>query len=105
MSITMGATHGIKGQKHPHKPGGVECGDVCVERWWHNMPASVYMPLCGEADFPQSVAKKATDSCPAYFQQHRLRLAEGMEKEDKNHILYAIDGLIKSVKLKNIAAL
>jgi len=26
-------------------------------------------------------------------------------KEDKNHILYAIDGLIKSVKLKNIAAL
>ena len=28
-----------------------------------------------------------------------------MEKEDKNHILYAIDGLIKSGKLKNIAAL
>jgi len=28
-----------------------------------------------------------------------------MEKEDKNHILYTIDGLIRSVKLRNIAAL
>jgi transcriptional regulator with XRE-family HTH domain len=35
----------------------------------------------------------------------RLNEIEKMEKEDKNHILYAIDGLIKSVKLKNIAAL
>jgi hypothetical protein len=31
--------------------------------------------------------------------------ATKMEKEDKNNILYAIDGLIKSVKLENIAAL
>ena len=53
MSIAMGATHGIKGQKHPHKPSGVECGDVCIELWWHNMPASVYMPLCGEAGYGQ----------------------------------------------------
>ena len=30
---------------------------------------------------------------------------ENMEKDDKSHILYTIDGLIKSVKLKNIAAL
>jgi len=29
---------------------------------------------------------------------------EIMDKDDKNHILYAIDELIKSVKLKNIAA-
>ena len=35
----------------------------------------------------------------------RLNEIEKMDKEDKNHILYAIDGLIKSVKLKNIAAL
>ena len=35
----------------------------------------------------------------------RLNDIAKMEKEDKNHILYAIDGLIKSVKLKNIAAL
>ncbi len=28
-----------------------------------------------------------------------------MEKEDKSHILYVLDGFIKSVKLKNIAAL
>jgi transcriptional regulator with XRE-family HTH domain len=35
----------------------------------------------------------------------RLNAIEKMDKEDKNHILYAIDGLIKSVKLKNIAAL
>ncbi len=34
----------------------------------------------------------------------RLNEIEKMEMEDKNHILYAIDGLIKSVKLKNIAA-
>lgn len=34
----------------------------------------------------------------------RLTEIENMEKEDKNHILHAIDGLIKSVKLKNIAA-
>jgi len=34
-----------------------------------------------------------------------LNEIEKIEKEDKNHILYAIDGLIKSVKLKNIAAL
>ena len=35
----------------------------------------------------------------------RLNDISKMEKEDKNHILYTIDGLIKSVKLKNIAAL
>jgi hypothetical protein len=35
----------------------------------------------------------------------RLNEIEKIEKEDKNHIHYAIDGLIKSVKLKNIAAL
>ena len=35
----------------------------------------------------------------------RLNEIENMHDEDKNHILYAIDGLIKSVKLKNIAAL
>ena len=35
----------------------------------------------------------------------RLNEIQKMEKADKNHILYAIDGLIKSVKLKNIAAL
>lgn len=35
----------------------------------------------------------------------RLNEIEKMDKEDKNHILYTIDGLIKSVKLKNIAAL
>ena len=35
----------------------------------------------------------------------RLNDMSKMEKEDKNHILYAIDGLIKSGKLKNIAAL
>jgi len=28
-----------------------------------------------------------------------------MDKEDKNYILYAIDGLIKSVKIENIGAL
>ncbi|MGB4292179.1 MAG: hypothetical protein WBJ37_04760 [Bacteroidales bacterium] len=35
----------------------------------------------------------------------KLYEIEKMDKEDKNHILYAIDGLIKSVKIKNIAAL
>ena len=35
----------------------------------------------------------------------RLNEIENMQEEDKNHILYTIDGLIKSVKLKNIAAL
>lgn len=35
----------------------------------------------------------------------RLNEIEKMDKEDKNHILYAIDAFIKSVKLKNIAAL
>ncbi len=35
----------------------------------------------------------------------RLNEIEKMESDDKNHILYTIDGLIKSVKLKNIAAL
>lgn len=35
----------------------------------------------------------------------RLNEIDKMEKEDKNHILYAIDALIKSVKFKNIAAL
>jgi transcriptional regulator with XRE-family HTH domain len=35
----------------------------------------------------------------------RLNEIEKMEKEDKNHILYTIDGLIRSVKLRNIAAL
>jgi hypothetical protein len=28
-----------------------------------------------------------------------------MEKEDKSHILHVLDGFIKSVKLKNIAAM
>ena len=35
----------------------------------------------------------------------RLNEIEKMDKEDKNHILYAIDAFIKSVKLKNIVAL
>ena len=35
----------------------------------------------------------------------RLNEIEKMDKDDKSHILYTIDGLIKSVKLKNIAAL
>lgn len=35
----------------------------------------------------------------------RLNEIESMQEEDKKHILYTIDGLIKSVKLKNIAAL
>ena len=32
----------------------------------------------------------------------RFNEIENMESEDRNHILYTIDGLIKSVKLKNI---
>jgi hypothetical protein len=32
----------------------------------------------------------------------RLNEIEKMDKEDKNHILYAIDAFIKSVKLKSI---
>jgi pentose-5-phosphate-3-epimerase len=35
----------------------------------------------------------------------KLNEFKKMEKENKNHILYTIDGLIKNVKLKNIAAL
>jgi len=35
----------------------------------------------------------------------RLNEIEKMDNEDKKHILYAIDGLIRSVKLRNIAAL
>jgi len=35
----------------------------------------------------------------------RLNEIEKMENDDKKHILYTIDGLIRSTKLKNIAAL
>jgi ribosome-binding protein aMBF1 (putative translation factor) len=35
----------------------------------------------------------------------RLNEIEKMDKDDKTHIHYTIDWLIKSVKLKNIAAL
>jgi len=35
----------------------------------------------------------------------RLSELDKMEKEDKKHILHVLDGFIKSVKLKNIAAL
>lgn len=35
----------------------------------------------------------------------RLNEIEKMDKDDKTHILYVLDGFIKSVKLKNIAAL
>ena len=35
----------------------------------------------------------------------RLNEIEKMDKEDKNHIIHVLDGFIKSVKLKNIAAL
>jgi len=35
----------------------------------------------------------------------RLNEIEKMDNEDKTHILQVLDGLIKSVKLKNIAAL
>jgi len=34
----------------------------------------------------------------------RLNEIEKMDSEDKNHILHVLDGFIKSVKLKNIAA-
>ncbi len=34
----------------------------------------------------------------------RLNEIERMEKEDKSHIISVIDGFIKSIKLKNIAA-
>lgn len=35
----------------------------------------------------------------------RLNDIEKMDSEDKNHILHVLDGFIKSVKFKNIAAL
>lgn len=35
----------------------------------------------------------------------RLNEIQKMDKEDKSHVLYAIDAFIKNVKLKNIAAL
>lgn len=35
----------------------------------------------------------------------RLSELEDMQTEDKSHILHVLDGFIKSVKLKNIAAL
>ena len=35
----------------------------------------------------------------------RLNEIEKMDSEDKNHIIHVLDGFIKSVKLKNIAAL
>ena len=35
----------------------------------------------------------------------RLAELDNMQSEDKNHILHVLDGFIKSVKLKNIAAL
>jgi len=35
----------------------------------------------------------------------RLNEIEKMDTEDKSHILHVLDGFIKSVKLKNIAAL
>ena len=35
----------------------------------------------------------------------RLNEIEKMDSEDKNHILHVLDVFIKSVKLKNIAAL
>lgn len=35
----------------------------------------------------------------------RLKELDKMQKEVKNHILHILDGFIKSVKLKNIAAL
>ena len=71
MSITMGATHGIKGDNRPTSPEGLHGNknlpiNLYVSSALNiiviDMPASVYMPLCGEADFPQSVAKEATNS-------------------------------------------
>lgn len=35
----------------------------------------------------------------------RLSELENMQTEDKSHILHVLDGFIKTVKLKNIAAL
>lgn len=35
----------------------------------------------------------------------RLNEIEKMDNEDKSHILHVLDGFIKSVKLKNIAAI
>ncbi len=35
----------------------------------------------------------------------RLNEIEKMDSEDKGHILSVVDGFIKSIKLKNIAAL
>jgi hypothetical protein len=35
----------------------------------------------------------------------RLNEIEKMDKDDKTHILHVLDGFIKSVKLKNIAAM
>lgn len=40
---------------------------------------------------------------PAMFK--RLNDIEKMDKDDKTHILHVLDGFIKSVKIKNIAAL
>lgn len=40
---------------------------------------------------------------PAMLQ--RLAELDNMQSEDKNHILHVLDSFIKSVKLKNIAAL
>jgi len=36
---------------------------------------------------------------------NRLNEISGFQDEDKKHILYTLDAMIKSVKLKNIAAL
>jgi transcriptional regulator with XRE-family HTH domain len=36
---------------------------------------------------------------------NRLNELENMEAQDKSHILHVLDGFIKSVKFKNIAAL
>jgi hypothetical protein len=35
----------------------------------------------------------------------RINEIEKMDTEDKSHILHVLDGFIRSVKLKNIAAL
>lgn len=53
--------------------------------------------LLGEAD------KADLFKDPAMLQ--RLSELEKMEDNDKSHILHVLDGFIKSVKLKNIAAL
>ncbi len=36
---------------------------------------------------------------------NRINDIMGLPKEDKDHIIYAIDAMVKSVKLRNIAAL